>query len=85
MSFGRNPHVAKAEAAEQKALAARDATAAEHAWREAGRLWERAADRETDAKRRVTYTANAERARKAADEPQAAEPAHDDSLASPTN
>jgi hypothetical protein len=85
MSFGRNPHVAKAEAAEQKALAARDATAAGHAWREAGRLWERAADRETDARRRVTYTANAERARKAADEPQAADPVDDDSLSSPTN
>jgi hypothetical protein len=85
MSFGRNPHVAKAEAAEQKALAARDATAAEHAWREAGRLWERAADRETDAKRRVAYTANAERARKTADEPQASDPADDDSLPSPTN
>jgi hypothetical protein len=85
MSFGRNPHVAKAEAAEQKALAARDATAAQHAWREAGRLWERAADRETDAKRRVAYTDNAERARKAADEPHAADPASDDSLSSPTN
>jgi hypothetical protein len=85
MSFGRNPHVAKAEAAEQKALAARDATAAEHAWREAGRLWERAADRETDAKRRVAYTANADRARKAADEPQAADPAGDDPQSSPTN
>ena len=77
--------MAKAEAAEQKALAARDATAAEHAWREAGRLWERAADRETDAKRRVAYTANAERARKAADEPEAADPTNGDSLSSPTN
>ena len=82
--------MAKAEAAEQKALAARDATAAQHAWREAGRLWERAADRETDAKRRVAYTDNAERARKAADEPHADEPhadepASDDSLSSPTN
>ena len=46
MSFGRNPHVAKAEAAELKATSAKDATAREHAWREAGRLWERAADRE---------------------------------------
>ena len=77
--------MAKAEAAEQKALTARDATAAEHAWREAGRLWERAADRETDARRRDTYTANAERARKAADEPHADDPADDDSLSSPTN
>jgi hypothetical protein len=74
MSFGRNPHVAKAEAAEQKALSAKDMTAAEHAWREAGRLWERAADREADAKRRLAYTANAERARASADQPQLSEP-----------
>lgn len=67
MGFGRNPHVAKAEAAELKATSARDATASEHAWREAGRLWERAADRETDPKRRQQYTANAERARATAD------------------
>jgi hypothetical protein len=67
MSFGRNPHVAKAEAAEQKAVAAEDATACEHAWREAGRLWERAADRETNPKRKQEYAANAERARTAAD------------------
>jgi len=67
MSFGRNPHVAKAEAAEQKAATAQDATACEHAWREAGRLWERAADRETNPKRKQEYIANAERARTAAD------------------
>ena len=67
MSFGRNPHVAKAEAAELKATSAKDATACEHAWREAGRLWERAADRETDPKRRLDYAANAERARASAD------------------
>ncbi|HEY0476449.1 MAG TPA: hypothetical protein VGD37_02945 [Kofleriaceae bacterium] len=73
MSFGRNVHVAKAEAAEQKALSAKDATAYEHAWREAGRLWERAADRETDPKRRQQYTANAERARATADQPQVGE------------
>ena len=72
MSFGRNPHVAKAEAAELKAASGKDATACEHAWREAGRLWERAADRETDPKRRQQYTANAERARATADSPDAA-------------
>jgi hypothetical protein len=79
MSFGRNPHVSKAEAAEQKATGAKDSTAREHAWREAGRLWERAADRETDAKRRQSYTANAERARASADEPapSASDEAHD--------
>jgi len=69
MGFGRNPHVAKAEAAELKATSARDSTASEHAWREAGRLWERAADRETDQKRKQQYTANAERARATADDP----------------
>ena len=67
MSFGRNPHVAKAEAAEQKAEAAKDGTAYEHAWREAGRLWERAADRETDVKRRALYRAKAVTARTTAD------------------
>jgi hypothetical protein len=67
VSFGRNPHVAKAEAAEQKALSAKDAGACERAWREAGHLWERAAERETDAKRRELYAANAERARATAD------------------
>jgi hypothetical protein len=85
MSFGRNPHVAKAEAAEQKALSARDATASSHAWREAGRLWERAADRETDAKRRATYTANAERARASADDPQPTTAVDEDAPSAPTN
>jgi len=69
MSFGRNPHPAKAEAAEQKALSSTDASSYERAWREAGHLWERAAERETDAKRRALYIANAERARATADEP----------------
>lgn len=84
MSFGRNPHVAKAEAAEQKASSAKDTMASEHAWREAGRLWERAADSETDAKRRQAYTANSERARARADEPQLADPTSEESSA-PTN
>ena len=67
MSFGRNPRVAKAEAAEQKANTARDASARELAWREAARQWDRAADRETDDKRRATYTEKAEMARAQAD------------------
>jgi len=62
--------VAKAEAAEQKAESAKDATAYEHAWREAGRLWERAADREADPKRKQQYASKAERARELADQPQ---------------
>lgn len=70
MSFGRNPHVAKAEAAELKAASARDASSYERAWRDAGRLWERAAEREADGKRKATYLANAERARATADAPQ---------------
>ena len=69
MSFGKNPHVAKAEAAEQKALDAGDAAAYEQAWLEAGRQWERAADREKDAKRRATYTESANAARTKAEEP----------------
>ena len=69
MSFGRNPHVAKAEAAEQKAGDARDAHSRERAWREAAHLWGRAAERETDAKRCASYTARAEAARAKADAP----------------
>lgn len=69
MGFGRNPHVAKAEAAEAKALAARDDAAYEQGWREAGRLWERASERESDARRRVQYAAKADAARAAADQP----------------
>jgi hypothetical protein len=85
MSFGRNPYVAKAEAAELKASGAKDAMASEHAWREAGRLWERAADGEADAKRRQVYTAKAERARARADEPQRAEAPEEDLSSASTN
>ena len=84
MSFGRNPYVAKAEAAELKASTAKDAMASELAWREAGRLWERAADGESDAKRRQVYTANSERARTRADEPEPVEPTGDGTSV-PTN
>jgi hypothetical protein len=69
MSFGRNPHVAKAEAAEQKAGAATDDHSRERAWREAAHLWGRAAERETDAKRCAQHTARAEEARAKADAP----------------
>src|SRR5262245_6463252 len=67
MGFGRNPHVAKAETAEQKAREARDSASYEQAWREAARLWERAAERETDAKRKKLYEDHAEAARNQAD------------------
>jgi hypothetical protein len=73
MSFGRNPHVAKAETAEQKAAFAKDAIACEQAWREAARQWERAAERETDEKRQREYTARAETARANAESPPVAE------------
>ncbi len=72
MGFGRNPHVAKAEAAEQKARSARDQAACEQAWREAARQWERAAERETDERRRVDYAGKAEAARAIADDPRLA-------------
>lgn len=66
MSFGKNPHVAKAEAAELKARDARDAIAREQAWLEAARRWDRAAERETDEKRRQLYTSKGENAREQA-------------------
>ena len=69
MSFGKNPHVAKAEAAEEKALAAGDSSAREQAWLEAGRQWERAADREKDGKRRALYEEKCAAARAAVDAP----------------
>ena len=67
MSFGRNPHVAKAEAAEQKAREARDDLASEQAWREAARQWERAAAREASEKLKREYGEKAEAARENAD------------------
>ena len=67
MSFGKNPHVAKAEAAEQKARIAGDDNARSSAWREAARLWERAAEREKFDKRIAEYTRRAEAARREAD------------------
>lgn len=74
MSFGRNPHVAKAEAEEQKARSAKDPAACELAWREGARQWERAAERETDDKRRQEYAERAEAARANADEARTKEP-----------
>jgi hypothetical protein len=74
MSFGRNPHVAKAEAEEQKARSANDAASCERAWREGARQWDRAAERETDDKRRQAYVEKAEAARASADAARAKEP-----------
>jgi hypothetical protein len=69
MSFGKNPHVAKAEAAEQKARSAQDSAASAMAWRDAARQWDRAAERETDAAKRDAYSLRAETARNHADHP----------------
>lgn len=74
MSFGRNPHVAKAEAEEQKARNAKDRHACELAWREGARQWDRAAERETDDKRRQQYEERAVAARANADEARSGDP-----------
>jgi hypothetical protein len=68
MAMGRNPHVVKAQAAEQKAREARDTASRERAWREAAHLWERAAQREAEGKRHDAYLASAQEARDAADQ-----------------
>lgn len=82
MSFGKNPHVAKAQAAEQKARAATDESARVVAWREAARQWERAAEREAMPKRAAEYTGHATAAREAADNP--AEPSEAPPVAAPS-
>lgn len=63
MSFGRNPHVAKAEAAELKATDATDDASRKRALYEAAHAWDRAAEREKPGKYRDNYVANAERNR----------------------
>jgi hypothetical protein len=75
MSFGRNPHVAKAEAAEQKADSAKDGIARQQALRDAAHQWDRAADREKDGKRKQLYADKAATLRADAD----ADAAHDSS------
>lgn len=82
MSFGKNPHVAKATAAEQKAQAASDDAARALAWREAARHWERAAEREQVDKRRAEYTRNADAARAQADGEVEADPSNGAAVAS---
>jgi hypothetical protein len=82
MSFGRNPHVAKAEAEEQKAQDAQDDVARELAWREAARQWDRAAAREKSDKLKRQYAERAETARANADaEPGAADGGDDERAA----
>ena len=67
MGFGRNPHVAKAEAAEAKAMEATDVASEARAYLEAARLWDRAAAKEKAGKWRTKYEANAQAAREHAD------------------
>jgi multidrug resistance efflux pump len=67
MGFGKNPHVAKAEAAEQKAQLATNEAARTLAWREAARLWDRAAEREQRNTVATSYQERAVAARAAAD------------------
>ena len=78
MSFGRNPHVAKATLAEQKAQDAPDQNAKERAFREAAHLWDRAAEREKPGKQRTVYEQNAIRNRELADGGPAEDPSTDD-------
>ena len=67
MAFGRNPHVPKAQAAEQKARDAGDDDARIRAFRDAAHQWDRAAEREPPGKRRDEYQRNAALARASAD------------------
>lgn len=77
MSFGRNPHVSKAQAAEQKAAEAPDDLSWVRAWHEAAHEWERAAKREKPGKRRDEHERNAASARARANAPRGEEPAED--------
>ncbi len=67
MGFGHNPHVARAEAARAKAEEATDVSSEVRAYREAAHLWDRAAAKEEEGKRRTEYEANAEAARELAE------------------
>lgn len=67
MPIGRNPHVSKALAAEQKAELASDEIARVRSLRDAAHLWDRASEREKPGKMRDLYEANAIRNRSRAD------------------
>jgi hypothetical protein len=83
MSFGRNPHVPKAQAAEQKAADASDTMARAAAYRDAAHQWDRAASREKPGKYRAEYEANAERNRALADAGADADPGAEADRAEP--
>jgi hypothetical protein len=72
MSFGKNPHLPKAQAAEQKAVDALDQRARVLAYREAAHQWDRAASRENPGKKRTEYEQHAARNRELADSDESA-------------
>lgn len=83
MGFGRNPYVAKAQAAEQKAADARDDAARISAHRDAAHQWDRAAEREKPGKQRDAYEREAAKNRNLADgEPEPGEDAQPFQVAS---
>jgi hypothetical protein len=67
MALGRNPYIPKAQEAEEKAQSAEDPHTRARAWRDAARLWERAADKERSEKRARAFRERAEQARREAD------------------
>jgi hypothetical protein len=67
VSFGRNPYVIRAQAAEQKAANAPDEASRVRACREAAHQWDRAAERERPGRQRAEYEANATKNRSLAD------------------
>lgn len=66
MGFGKNPYVAKAQVAEQKAEEAADDNARARHYRESAHEWDRAAEREKPGKARSEYEAHALRTRELA-------------------
>ncbi|MFO0549817.1 MAG: hypothetical protein U0271_15600 [Polyangiaceae bacterium] len=66
MSFGKNPFVSKAQAAEQKAAEATDPAAKTRAYRDAAHQWERAGAREAPGPRREEYERQADKNRRLA-------------------
>jgi hypothetical protein len=79
MSFGKNPHLPKAQAAEQKAADASDERARVLAYREAAHQWDRAASRENPGKKRTEYEQHAARNRDLADSSSDADSDNDES------
>ncbi len=67
MTIGRNPHVARAKVAEQKAELAGEGSSRAQAYRDAAHQWDRASEREKPGKMRAEYEANALRNRALAD------------------